>query len=125
MGLISFKIPTGIKINAGKPFGGLYLGLFSEPKKNREELLEMVAELHLPPGSNLRTLSPGLMRCEAPAVSLERGRCVLRGTSAAAIATDFLLSAMSAFAQPLPPQSRQGELILAADRDPCLRVDGG
>lgn len=98
--------------------------VFPEPR-NGEKLSEMVAELKLPPGSSLPTHSPGLMRCETPAVFLERGRCLLCGTSAAAISTDFLLSAISSFAQPLPPESRQGDLILAADRDPCLRVDRG
>lgn len=100
------------------------LWAFSEPK-TREKLLEIVAELQLPPTSNLPTHSPGLMRCETPAVFLERGRCVLCGASTAAISTDFLLSAISSFARPLPPHSRQGDLILAADRDPCLRVDRG
>lgn len=57
----------------------IWLTLFGasfEPK-NCEKLLEMVSELKLPPGSMLRTHSPGLTRCEAPAVFLERGRCSL------------------------------------------------
>lgn len=100
------------------------IGGFSEPK-NGEKLLEMAGEPQIPPGSALPKHIPGLMRCEAPAVFLESGRCLLRGTLPAAISAHFLLSAVSSCAQPLPPHSHQGDLILAADRDPCLKVDRG
>lgn len=96
---------------------------FSEPKYC-EKLLEMAAEPK-PTGFSPPHAQPGPNVTCSPAVFLERGRCVLCGTFTAAISTDFLLSAISSFARPLPPPSHQGELILAADWGPCLRVDRG
>lgn len=99
-------------------------GGFSE-LPNGEKSLEMAAESQIPPGSGLPEQSPGLMQRETPAVFLERGRCSLGGNFTAAISADFLLSAVRSFAQPLSPQHRQGDRILAADWDPCLKVDRG
>lgn len=102
------------------------IGGFSEPKKG-EKLSEMAAEAQIPPGSALPEHSPGLMRCETPAVFLERGRCLRCGTFAGChprrppAFCRLLARSLGLF----PPQSRQGDLILAADWDPCLKVDRG
>lgn len=100
------------------------LGAFLSPEMVRN-CGRWLLSPEIPPGSALPEHSPGLMWCEAPAVLLERGRCLPCGTFTAAISAEFLLSAVHSFAQLLPPQSRQGDLTLAADRDPCLKVDRG
>lgn len=100
------------------------LGAFPSPKMARNGWRGLVSPKS-PPAQPSPGTALALMRCEAPAVFLERGRCLLRRTLPAAISARFRLSALSSFAQPLPPHSHQGELILAADRDPCLKVDRG
>lgn len=69
--------------------------------------------------------SPRLMRCETLLSFWSVGRCLRCGTFwPAAIPVDLLLSAAcSPFPSASFHRSRQGDLILAADWDPCLKVD--